>query len=255
MRTIENHDAQFMLLAGFIIAIGLVITTVILNSIIFERNIAVGAGNDPTKNDIINLIQITRDEGRAAYANATISSTNKINMMVNFNNTLQNFNDNLSTTYALQGEGVNMTLDTSNWYNNQYPNFTDSGTANGAPNWTVIQNVTSSTVKVNITPYIIPPFTINFTNVYNKTNTWQINFTPPGHYIINFNNTQITKNITSPYTISFINGANAAGNYSIIGNTTNGRNFTRARDFILNETILLSTSKAVVNLTIPVSVP
>ena len=44
MRLIENRDAQFMLLGGFIIAIGLVITTVILNSVIFEGNMAIGAG-------------------------------------------------------------------------------------------------------------------------------------------------------------------------------------------------------------------
>ncbi len=249
MRIIENHDAQFMLLAGFIIAIGLVITTVILNSIIFERNIAVGAGNEPTKNDMINLIQIAQDEGKAAYAIATINSTNKTKMIVNFINQLQNFNDNLSTIYALQGEGVNMTMDTSNWNNSRYANFTDSGTANGAPNWTVIENVKNSTIIINITS-IIPTFTINVTNT---TNTWQINFISPGPYIID--NTQIRANITSTYTISFINGANAAGNYSIIGNTTNGRNFTRARDFILNATILLSTSKAVANITIPVLVP
>ncbi|MCZ7362593.1 MAG: hypothetical protein O8C58_04555, partial [Candidatus Methanoperedens sp.] len=105
MKIIENHDAQFMLLAGFIIAIGLVITTVILNSIMFERNIAVGAGNEPTKNDIINLIQITRDEVRAAYGNATNSSTSKTIQILNFNSQLQNFTDNLSTIYALQGEG------------------------------------------------------------------------------------------------------------------------------------------------------
>lgn len=36
MGIIKNEDAQFMLLAGFIIAIGLVVTTVMLNNIIFE---------------------------------------------------------------------------------------------------------------------------------------------------------------------------------------------------------------------------
>jgi hypothetical protein len=60
MGMIKNESAQFMLLAGFIISIGLVITTVMLNNIIFESNMAGEAGGDPIKYDIVNLMRIDR---------------------------------------------------------------------------------------------------------------------------------------------------------------------------------------------------
>ena len=277
MKIIENHDAQFMLLAGFIIAIGLVITTVILNSIMFERNIAVGAGNEPTKNDIINLIQITRDEVRAAYGNATNSSTSKTIQILNFNSQLQNFTDNLSTIYALQGEGVNMSLDKSNWNNSRYANFTDSGTANEATNWTVIEsvknvlkfelrNVSGSNFEVQVTNQTTGAFlwsmklngvnSIDIKNSSGYTNNYNVDFSYIDLLNVSWNNYKFVTNVgTNISNISFLNGQNAGGRYYVTGNTNYGKNFTRARDYVLNATVLLSTSKAVVNITIPVSVP
>ncbi len=249
MGLIGNRDAQFMLLAGFIIAIGLVITTVMLNSVIFEGNMAVGAGTEPSKNDIINLIQITNDETRAAYRNATNISVPTNLMIANFTRQTQNFSDNLSTIYALHGEGVNLSWDVSNWNNNNYAYFTDNGSANGVANWTMVENVKNSTIIVNVSLYT-SPFYINITNA---TKTWQINFTSPGYRLIN--NADIQTNITSAYNITFINGANIAGNYSIKGNTTYGRNFTRARDYILYANETFSTSRMRTDFTIPISVP
>ncbi len=104
MDIIENRDAQFLLLAGFIIAVGLVITTMLLNSIAFEGNMAGEAGSDPVKYDIANLMQVTADEMRSANRSANGSSQN-------FTEQMQNFNGNLSKMYALHGEGVNI----SNW--------------------------------------------------------------------------------------------------------------------------------------------
>lgn len=121
--------------------------------------------------------------------------------------------------------------------------------AGGAPNWTVIESVNNATIFVNITA-ITTPFNIS---IKNATKTWQINFTSLGNRTVN--NAQIKANITSAYNISFVNGANVTGNYSITGNTTYGSNFIRARDYILNATVAFSTSRVRANLTIPVSVP
>ncbi len=250
MGIIKNEDAQFMLLAGFIIAIGLVITTVMLNNIIFESNMAGEAGGDPIKYDIVNLMRISGDEMKSAYRNATALGGNDTQKRSNFINQTQNFSANLPKLYALHGEGVNVSWDISNWNTTtpRYANFTDNGTANGATNWTVVESVNNATIAVNITA-ITSPFNISITNA---TKTWQINFTSIGNRTIN--NADIKANITSAYNISFVNGANAYGNYSING-TASGRGFIRARDYILYSTVTLSTSIMRASITIPVSVP
>lgn len=243
MGIIENRDAQFMLLAGFIVAIGLVITTVMLSNIIFESNMAGEAGSDPLKYDIVNLMAISADEMRSAYRNVTAPGQNTTLKFINFTNQMRNFNGNLSKIYALHGEGVNVSWDVSNWNNIRYANFTENGTANGATNWTVIESVKNSTITVNLTNP--GTFKINVSNV--SGNYWLINLS--GNF-----NASIT-NVTPPYSIIFINGASSSGNYSITGNTTYGRNFTRARDYVLNATVEFYTSRMRASITIPISVP
>lgn len=249
MRTLKDESAQFMLLAGFIIGIGLVVTTIMLNSIVFESNMAVGAGTDSIRSEIINLMQITRDETRRAYGNATIVSTIKSNQTNNFNNQTGNFKMNLSKMYAFHGEGINISWDVTNWNNNRYANFTDNGLPGGKSNWTLVENVNNSNITINVS--LVP--TTFIINISNATKYWHINFTFSGNQTIN--NTQIMTEITPPYSIYFINGSNANGNYTINGKTTSGKNFTRGRDFVLNSTIVLSTSKVRVNITIPITVP
>jgi hypothetical protein len=242
MKLIENRDAQFMLLGGFIIAIGLVITTVMLNNIIFQGNMAGEAGADPLRYDIVNIMQITGDEMKSAYRNATELGGNA---QSNFNNQTQNFSANLSTIYALHGEGINVSWDVSNW-NGNYANFTNNGTLGGAADWTLIQNVSTSNITVHATQ--LGTFHINITNT---TTNWTVPLVAGNNYI---NNTNIADHITPPYSIIFINGANAAGNYSISG-TASGRAFIRARDYILYATVKLSASRMRADITIPVSVP
>ena len=238
---LKNQDAQFMLLAGFIIAIGLVITTIILNSIIFEVNIAIGGGNELSKNDMINLMQITKDEFRSAYNNSGSTA--------DFNTQINNFNGNLSKLYALHGEGIKLTWDLSNWSSTRYANFTENGLPGGRSNWTLMENVNNSNITINIS-YIDPIFIINISNA---TKYWHINFTSSGNRTIT--NTQIRDNVTSPYSIYFINGSNVSGNYSIKGRTTNGKSFIRARDYVLSCTISFSMSRVRTNITIPITVP
>ncbi len=243
MGLIDNRDAQFMLLAGFIIAIGLVITTVMLNSVIFEGNMAAGAGTEASKNDVINLIQITNDETRAAYRNATTISAPANMLITNFTKQTQNFSDNLSTIYALHGEGVNLSWDVSNWDTSIYPYFTDNGTSGGSANWTVIQNVKDSNIIINITASS-GSFNITFIN---STTSW-INLTSTGNFT--FKNTS-----AQPYSIVFINGTNINGKFKITGNTSDGKAFIRARDYILYANVSYSTSMMRADITIPVSVP
>jgi hypothetical protein len=275
MGLIGNRDAQFMLLAGFIIAIGLVITTVMLNSVIFEGNMAVGAGTEPSKNDIINLIQITNDETRAAYRNVTNgSASNDSRIIANFTRQTQNFSDNLSTLYALHGEGVNLSWSVSNWNNSNYAYFTDNGSVNGAANWTVaesvkpiyrfeLMNVTGTNFEVNITDQTTGIFLWSMTLTGSNYIIIKNSTDPPSPHNINYtyiNLLNTTYNLTASvgnniYKVVFINGTSASGRFNFIGNTSYSRNFTRARDYILYTNETFSTSRMRADITIPISVP
>jgi hypothetical protein len=245
MGIIENERAQFMLLAGFIIAIGLVITTVMLNNIIFESNMAGEAGGDHIKYDLVNLMRISGDEIKSAYSNVTAPGQNVSLKYTNFTKQMQNFNGNLSQIYALHGEGINLSIDISNWNSTSYANFTENGTVSGISNWTLIENVSSSTISMNV---IVTSGT--FQILLKNSSSKLINLTIGAHTGLIFSNSTIS----DPYSISFINGSNAYGNYSIAG-IAFGKNFNRSRDYILNATIFFSTSDVRANITVPVSVP
>lgn len=239
MRLIQNSDAQFMLLAGFIIAIGLVITTVMFSSVIFAENMAIGEGRDPSRNDIMNLISITKDETREAYNNSTASGGSNISKFNNFSKQMQNFNGNLSKIYAMRGEIVNVTWE--NWTNKGYANFSDNGTANGISNWTVIENVNKSNITVNVTSGTL------YINLTNRTPEWQKE--------VNISNSPVYINTSNvSYKIIFLNGANASGNFTITG-TASGKWFIRARDYIINTSITFTSNRVKADFRIPVSVP
>lgn len=254
MGIIKNREAQFMLLAGFIIAIGLVIITVLFNNIIFQTNIAGSTGADPLKYDIANMMQITSDEMKSAYRNATLQSGNNTQKINNFTVQMQNFNSNLSKIYALRAGGVNMSIDVRNWNNSLYANYTDNGTANGASNWVVMENVQNFTIILNIITSNTLNLSVRIANGTNASQFQDFSYSSPQKGFINNSNITTIPN-TPPFTIWFSGGINATGNYTITGNTTYGRNFTRARDYMLNASVTLSTSEIRANITIPISVP
>ena len=267
---IKNYQAQFMLLAGFIVAIGLVITTVMLNNIIFQSNVAGEEGLDPLQYDILNLMQITKDEIRSAYRNASASGTIQ-NQTANFTREMQSISNNLSKIYAMYGEVVKLSWDISNWSNHSYANFSSNGTPNGNPNWSVVKNVRNITVfefsSVGVDGY----FLINVTNSSGRI--WSMNITESSITIINktggifSTNSSSYINVLDPtyefndstsneiYSIDFVNGDKAWGRFAVEGYYSYNKRFVRQRHYILNATMMLSTSRVRVNITIPVSVP
>jgi len=277
MGIIQNRDAQFMLLAGFIIAIGLVITTVMLNSIIFEGNMAVGGGSELSKFELVNMMQITRDEIKNAYINATLIGGTDVT--VNFSMQMNNFSANLPKMFALHGGAVNITLDIGNWNNTRYANFTDNGMPAGAANWTVVEGVNVSSVDVfkfyNVTKASGKNFKIEARNSTGSS-VWSIEFNDTHYIVTNITNTTngstpinpLPNDINlidpiyyfqsassyGPVSIHIIYGNNSYGRFKIQG-IANGRVFYRERDYILNTTSTFSTSKFKLNMTIPVSVP
>ncbi len=272
MGIIQNMEAQFMLLAGFIIAIGLVITTVLLNSIIFEGNMAIDGGSELSKDEIVNMLQITRDEVRSAYSNSTALGGTRDNAITNFTRQLNNFSGNLARVFAIHGEGVNLNWDIENWNSSIYANFTENGMPAGTADWTVIDGVNDSSVDIfrfwNVTMFD-PGFKIEARN--STGFLWSAEFNTSGSMVTNTTNTSYGPppgadiDLISQYyfkqsllfqtvSIHIINGANAYGKFKIQG-ISNGRTFYRERHYILNATSIFSTSKLKVNMTIPVSVP
>lgn len=277
MEIIENRSAQFMLLAGFIIAIGLVITTVVLNSIIFEINTATGTGSDPSKNEIINLMQITKDEIRSAYRYANLIGGTAESMDADFNKQMINFNRNLSKLYALHGENANINWNENNWINGRYANFTQDGTENGATSWIVMEsvknvtifelkNVSGSNFEIKVSNQTTGAFlwslrldgndNVSIKNSSSFIEYRDINFTYIDLLNTSWGSHQFSTNVGSNISkITFLNGSDASGKFKIAGNTTYRRDFIRARDYLFNATVTLSTSRIHASITIPVSVP
>lgn len=277
MGLIEDRGAQFMLLAGFIIGIGLVITTVMLNSIMFEGNMAIESVTENSKYDMVNLMQITTDEIRSAYRNSTEKGGTVQNNTRNFTNQINNFSANLPKIYSMYGGGAKITYE--NWTNKGYANFTENGRPDGKNNWTVVEGLNVNYVRVfnftiNLTGHIFKIEARNSTGypvwsvLFNSTKYNVTNASNPTNYSIgNFSNgTEI--NLTSPalyfvlstssylqVSIHIIYGSNAFGKYKIQGLLANNRNFTRERHYILNTSVALSTRKVKTNISMPVSVP
>jgi hypothetical protein len=275
MDLIENHDAQFMLLAGFLIAIGLVITTVMLNSIIFEENMAIESVSDNSKYEMVNLMHITTDEIRSAYRNSTEKGGSVPNMTQNFTRQVNNFSANLPKIYSMYGGGAKITYE--NWTNKGYANFTENGRPGGKDNWTLVEGVKVDNLSVfNLyINLIVPIFKIEardstgypvWSVEFNNTNYNVSNATFPTNYTIgsfsygpvNLLDSNYTfRNSTlsfSPVSIHIIYGGNAFGTYNIQG-LANNRNFTRERHYVLNTSVALSTSKVKATISMPVSVP
>lgn len=276
MGLIEDHDAQFMLLAGFLIAIGLVITTVMLNSIIFEGNMAIESVTENSKYEMVNLMQVTTDEIRSAYRNVTENGGTVQNTTVNFTVQVNNFSADLPKIYSLYGGGAKITYE--NWTNKGYANFTENGRPDGKDNWTMVEGVNASSVIVfNVSINFVGAsgdifkieardsagsfvwsieFNDTVSNVTNSTNSTYnlfssgsvINLTSPEYYFKN-------SILLTPVSIYIIYGSNAFGTYRVMGQLVNNRNFTRERHYVLDTTVALSTSKVKANISMPVTVP
>lgn len=277
MDLIEDNDAQFMLLAGFLIGIGLVITTVMLNSIMFEGNMAIESVTENSKYEMVNLMQITTDEIRSAYRNSTENGGNVTKTTRNFTNQVNNFTADLPKIYSMYGGGAKITFE--NWTNKGYANFTENGRPGGNSNWTLVENVNVLFVNVfnfsiNLTGSIFKIEARNSTGypvwsvVFNDTKYNVSNATNPANYTIgdfssgsdvNLSDSKyLFLNSASPslnVSIHIIYGSNAFGTYRIQGLLANNRNFTRERHYVLNTSVAIYTAKVKSNISMPVSVP
>jgi hypothetical protein len=137
---IKNEDGQLMLLTVFMILIGVVGYTAILNSMIFSANLQ-SAGLEESKQEIRDFRLITEAEimKAAYYSNTSVSDpANQTQVIEYFNNYMKSFNETISKIYSARGASVeilvnNISLNstTSNmtvnkyhveWKNHTFPN-------------------------------------------------------------------------------------------------------------------------------------
>ncbi len=105
---IKNEEGQLMLLTVFLIIIGVVSFTSILNSMIFSSNLQ-SSGLEESKQEIRDFRIITEAEvSKAAYyANTTYPANQTLNLEY-FYNYMKSFNETVKKTYSAKGASVDV---------------------------------------------------------------------------------------------------------------------------------------------------
>jgi hypothetical protein len=140
----SNDSGQMLLLAAFTIGFMVVVSTVMLNNIIYASNIASESNNDISYFEVSNIARMTDEATKAAYYNATTGSS--FNHTV-FSRYLENYSHEVTILYAYKGVSFSFTNSTL-----QDAYFTKNGLSSGQENWTIIDNVNATdnfTMEVN----------------------------------------------------------------------------------------------------------
>ena len=280
-----NDSAQLILIAGFTIGLAIVVSTIMLNNIIFASNMASESSIDANRYYISNTRQMASDAFSGAYYNA-IRNQSSLNETL-FNQYMSSYNRNAASVHALSG--VSFNINNGTLYDAY---FTENGLSDGEPDWVVMADINSTdsflinisntsilgdatnafTVQainssgdsvwsvrlyndsdyVNITAYdqnmsILDEFSsaVGFLNITNNLIYDGIGF--------NFDFANHTTNET--YKLKFLNGTKASGYFSISGNLTDGTSFSRTRYSMVNATVSTSSGNTRINISIPISIP
>lgn len=144
-----NDNGQLILISGFLIAIGLVVITIMLNNVIFAGNIAYVGTMDTPGNDLLYLQDLTNKECNSAYVDANRSGVFDNNVYSRYMN---NYSNAITKLYAYKGSSVrisDMTVDVPNKKANLKVIFTNN----------VIDSKYTATINIQPTPLpvINPP--------------------------------------------------------------------------------------------------
>lgn len=279
-----DDSAQLVLIAGFTIGLAIVVSTIMLNNIIFASNMASESSIDANRYYVSNIRQMSSDALSGAYGFATKNQTS-FNATL-FNQYMSGYNHKAASVYALSG--VSFNVRNSNFYDGY---FTENGLLDGDPDWIVIANVNSTDsllIEINDTSVLgnatnaftvqainssgsslwlvklyndsgnvnISVYDQNMSAVESGTSSGFLNITNDlvdGDDSFDFHFNDYTVNET--YKLKFLNGTNAAGYFSMSGNLTDGTSFSRVRYKMTNATVSTSSGKTRINVSIPISIP
>ncbi|MDW7731119.1 MAG: hypothetical protein SCH66_01675 [Methanolobus sp.] len=277
-----NESGQIILISGFIIGIGIVVLTVMLNNIVYASNTASESSIETNVFDYSNVVKTTTEAYEKAYVDAKNGSVIDNDT---FNAYMANYSDKMVKSYSLSG--FIFSLDTGT-LQNAY--FTQNGLADGNDDWAVIERVNytdefilsipnASTLGNESNKFVIEVNNqsgmiwsasmfnsngnINLT-VYNSSSVLnyendsfsEINITSNNVDTTPFNFHFISHTIGETYSIKFINGSQAMGTFRISGDLVNSDSFYIERINIVNSTMELNKNGHLeINATIPITLP
>ncbi|MBP2031032.1 hypothetical protein J2755_001980 [Methanohalophilus levihalophilus] len=268
-----DDSGQMLLLAAFAIAFMVVVSTIMLNNLIFASNVASESGDELSSFEISNIVQLTDEATKAAYYNATNGGPFDDASFSNYMNTYQ---QEMATAYAYQG--ILFHFDNST-LNDAY--FTKNGLESGTEDWILINNVEE---VANFTIEIPDPG--NLGNTSNQFEIHAINQSGSSIWYMKIHNDTTNVNVTTidydvsyplayttidiignpnfkfatrtfnqTYRIEYINGSSIVGLYSITGNLTGNETFESERYKVINTTISIASGKNKINVSVPVTIP
>lgn len=103
---ISNKDGQLMLLTAFLIIIGVVFYTTILNSMVFSANMP-STGLEVSKQDIREFRQTTESEIRSAALKINMTNETQV---VNFTDYINSYIESIKKLYSARGASVEIIL-------------------------------------------------------------------------------------------------------------------------------------------------
>ncbi len=281
-----DDSAQLLLIAGFTIGLAIVVSTIMLNNIIFASNMASESSIDANRYHVSNVRQMSSDAFSGAYGYATKNQT-PFNATL-FNQYMSSYNKKAASVYALSG--ISFNVRNSTFYDGY---FTGNGLLDGDSDWFVIADVNSTDsllVEMNDTSVLgnaTNAFTIQAINVSGDSiwsvkaynNSVNVSITVSNQTAVVGETTStlgiLSMNVTNDlvdgstsfqyhfndytanetYNLKFLNGTNAAGYFSMSGNLTDGTSFSRVRYKMTNATVSTSSGKTRINVSIPISIP
>ncbi|WP_406655740.1 hypothetical protein V7O62_08085 [Methanolobus sp. ZRKC2] len=275
-----NESGQMILIAGFIVGIGIVVLTVMLNNIVYASNTASDSSIETNVFDYSNVVQITVEAYEKAYADSNGGSDN-----AKFNAYLANYSEKVVKSYSFSG--FIFSLDSGTL---QDAYFTQNGLSDGNDDWIVVERVNytdsfslsrlnASTLGNESNKFVIEinnqSGTIWSASLFNSSG--DINLTvydsssilnsKDGTFIdidiigneidgIPFNFYFSGQTSGETYSIKFINGSQAMGTFLTSGDLVNGEQFYIERVHIVNSTMKLNKNGHLeINSTIPITLP
>ncbi|WP_340820198.1 hypothetical protein [Methanolobus sp. WCC4] len=279
-----DESGQIILISGFIIAIGIVVLTVMLNNIVYASNTASESSIETNVFDYSNVVDSTIEAHEKAYADSNYGANTTA-----FNAYMANYSEKMIKSYSLSG--FICTLDTGTLQN---PYFTENGLVDGNDNWIVVERINhtdrfnlfelnastlgnesskltieannqsgsriwlasifNSSGNVNVTVYDnnnLPHYWNNSDTIYNLNITGnEINGNNSFEFY--FNN-QTANQI---YSLTFMNGSDSMGTFRMEGGLRNGDSYYAERIHVVESTMKLNKNGHLeVNATIPITLP
>jgi hypothetical protein len=276
-----NESGQMILIAGFIIGIGIVVLTVMLNNIVYASNTASESSIETNVFDYSNVVQTTTEAYEKAYTDSNGGYDN-----ATFDAYMANYSEKMIESYSLSG--FIYSLESGALQDGYY---TENGLPEGNDDWIVIERVNytdtfllsipnASTLGNESNKFVIEVNNQSGSTIWSATmfnSSGNINLTVyDSSSVLNYENDSFSEiNITSnkvdttdfnyyfnnqtageTYSIKFINGSQAMGTFRVEGDLVNGDPFYIERVDVVNSTMKLNKNGHLeINVTIPITLP